>query len=441
MGQQVLSEKKVETVIRDYLKGNTVFVVDSSGVSRARLSSILVELGAKASMIKTFGSFDQAEHHYKELKPKIVFSDYKIGARSGLDLFESMAASKLVNANDSLFVMITSNSSQSVVARAAEEDVDAFILKPYTIQTVKQIFIKTALDKLFPSEYMQLIAKGKDLLLAGAYDQSIEVFEQAKVLTESPTLACFYHGQALYMMDAMGEAEGIYKSGLEHNKIHYKCLVGLYDLMMEKNLHEEAYDIVRMIAEYFPANPKRLAQIIHLAIITKNYSDIEEYYNFFVDFNYRTEELINYICASLLICGKYYLQMNYTDRAFTLFEKASITAQGHTKFLRILMEYLTEFKHHDRYNSVIRRFDNDSFHTPDFKLADFLTKHLNMKPVKIVKQCNDFIREGIHSSSLHYLLIENNKKLGRVEDAENAFQEALERWPEKTSTFYRLKAE
>ncbi len=441
MGSITLSEKKVESVIRDYLKGNTVFLIDSSGVSRARLSSILVELGASCSKIKTFGSFEQALHHYKELKPKIVFSDYKIGPRSGLDLFEEMAKSKLVEQRDSLFVMITSNSSQSVVARAAEEDVDAFILKPYTIQTVKQIFIKTALDKLFPSEYMQYIAAGKDLLLAGSFEKSLEYFEKALKLSETPTLAYFYIGQAKYMLEALGDAEKSYKVGLEHNKIHYKCLVGLYDLLMERRLHEEAYDVVRMIAEYFPANPKRLAQIIHLAIITKNYSDIEEYYNFFIGFNYRTEELINYVCAALLICGKYYLQMNYRDRAFMLFEKASITAKGHTKFLRILIEYLTEFKQHEHYAAYIRRFDNDSFNSIDFKIADFLTKHLNMQPVKIVKQCNDFIREGIFSSSLHYLLIENNKKLGRTEDAEQAFKDAIEKWPEKSSTFYRLKAE
>lgn len=437
----LLSDKKTLAAIKDYLRRSKIFVVDSSGVSRARLSNILIELGALSTNVTTFGSFETAEHYYKEKRPQIVFSDYKIGNRSGFDLFQTLNQMKITDPKESLFVLITANSSQSVVAQAAEEDIDAFILKPYTIDMVKNIFIKTALDKLFPSKYMQLIAKGKDLLCAGEYPESMEIFEEAKKLADNPTLACFYYGQAEYMIGALEDAEKSYKNGLSFNKIHYKCLVGLFDLMMEQKQFEEAYDVVRMIAEYFPANPERLGQIIHLAITTKNFSDIEEYYNFFINFNYRTETLINYICASLLICGKYYLQNNYTDRAFALFEKVSITSKGHPKFLRILIEYLTEFKQHDYYTQYLRRFDNESFETPDFKIAHFLTQHIGMKPIKIVNQCNDFIRNGMLSSSLYYLLIENNKKLGRIEEAEIIYKNAIERWPEKTSTFYKIKTE
>lgn len=432
--------KKSDQIIRNYLQENLVYIVDTSGVSRARLARILVDLGANAQKIRTFGSYEQAEHHFLIEKPKIVFSEFRLGCRSGLDLFESLR--KVTSSKDSLFVLITSNSSQAVVARAAEEDVDAFILKPYTINTVKKIFVKTAMDKLYPSEYIRTIEEGKEELFSGNYPAALEILEKAKRLSDTPTLAFFYYGQAEYMQKEVSKAEKSYEEGLQYNKIHYKCLVGLFDLTMERQQYKEAYDIVRMIAEYFPANPKRLATIIHLAVKTENYSDIEDYYNFFINFNYRSDELTRYVCSALLICGKYYLMRGFSEKAFALFEKVGITAQqGHTKYLRILIEYLTEFNQHDYYDAFIRRFTNDTYDTPDYKLASFLRKHLHMQPTKIVGQCQEFIRSGVQSSSLFYLMIQNNIKLGRTDDVETAYQQAMNLWPEKAHTFYRARHE
>lgn len=430
--------KKSDQIIRSYLQENLIYIIDTSGVSRARLARILVDIGANTQKIKIFGSYEQAEYHFNVDRPKIVFSEFRLGCRSGLDLFESFR--KISPSKESLFVLITSNSSQAVVARAAEEDVDAFILKPYTINTVKKIFVKTAMDKLYPSEYIRTIEEGKEQLFAGNYPEALEIFEKAKRMSDTPTLAFFYYGQAEYMLKEIRQAEKSYEEGLQYNKIHYKCLVGLFDLMMEKQQYKEAYDIVRMIAEYFPANPKRLATIIHLAVKTENYSDIEDYYNFFVNFNYRSEELTRYVCSALLICGKYYLMRGFAEKAFNLFEKVGITAQqGHTKYLRILIEYMTEFNQHDYYDAYIRRFTNDTYNTVDYKLASFLTKHLHMQPTKIVGQCQEFLRNGVDSSSLFYLMIQNNLKLGRTDDMEEAYREALKRWPEKSYTFHRAK--
>lgn len=432
--------QKTDQIIRKYLQDNLIYITDTSGVSRARLAKILVELGASANRIKTFGSYEQAEHHYRIDRPKIVFSEYRLGSRSGLDLFQSLR--DIHTSKEHLFILITSNSSQAVVARAAEEDVDAFILKPYTINTVKKIFIKTAMDKLYPSNYMKAIEEGKEKLGSGDYLAALEIFEKAKRLSDTPTLAFFYYGQAEYMLEQTAQAEKSYEEGLQYNKIHYKCLVGLFDLMMERQLYQEAYDIVRTISEYFPANPKRLSTIIHLAIKTENYTDIEDYYNFFVNFNYRSEELTRYVCSALLICGKYYLLRGYQDKAFALFDKVGITAQqGHTKYLRILIEYMTEFNMTEHYENFIRRFTSDTYDGADYQLASFLVKHLHMQPAKIVGQCQDFIRRGQFSSSLYYLMIQNNIKLGRTEDMEQAYARALEIWPEKALTFYRARKE
>lgn len=78
---------------------------------------------------------------------------------------------KSINAKDkkSLSILITANSSQSAVrARAAgKKDVDSFIIKPYTLESLERALLNAAIQKISPSEYVMRIEEGKELMLQG----------------------------------------------------------------------------------------------------------------------------------------------------------------------------------------------------------------------------------------------------------------------------------
>lgn len=434
-----ISGIKASKILSKFLQDNKVFIVDSSGGSRARLAGILIDMGASSGNVETFMDCDFARERFESVKPAIVFSDTKVGKGSGFKLLQDLKNDHPEMKN-TIFVLVSSNSSQSVVARAAEEDIDAFILKPYTIDLVIRTLATAVTDKLHPSTYMVTIEEGKDLMMDGKYEESIEVFERAMTLSKAPTLAHFYKGHAQYMRDKVDDAQSEFETGLSYNKIHYKCLKGLFEILYEQKLYDDAYDVVRTIAEYFPASPQRLAKILWLSVVTQNYNDIDEYYQFFKDIEDRPDELVRHVCAAMLICGKYFIQMNMKSKAMDLFEKVGATAAlNHPIYLRILIEYMTEFDMKEYYGQFMKRFSSDMYEEADFKIAQFLSNHEEMKPAEILRKGEEFVREGINSSAIYYLMIKSLLKLGRRDDAKDIRRKVYELFPEKTSLFNTME--
>src|SRR5206468_1891405 len=106
--------------------------------------------------------------------------------------------------------------------------VDTFIIKPYTLETLKRTLTTAAIAKLYPNEYVRTIEAGKALLFKGEVDAALTEFNKATKLDPKPALAYFYKGQAEQLKSAVEDASKDYKQGLNYNKIHYKCLIGLY---------------------------------------------------------------------------------------------------------------------------------------------------------------------------------------------------------------------
>src|SRR5690606_2261977 len=186
------------------------------------------------------------------------------------------------------------------------------------------------------------------------------------------SLAYFYHGQAKYFLELNREATNDYETGLSFNHIHYKCQIGLYEIFLKEEKYKEAYEVVRNIAKYFPANPNRLAEVIRLAIMTENYRHIEDYYEIFRELDERTEKIINHVCSGLYILGKYYFLENEFEKGKEIFEKVAISCQGITKFLRAIIEILVEYDFSAEAQGLLKRFPAESFSNEDYLISSSL---------------------------------------------------------------------
>ncbi|MGZ3709582.1 MAG: response regulator, partial [Bdellovibrionota bacterium] len=122
-------------IFSKFLAVNSVVIADSSSTSRSYLANLLVKMGAKTSSIGLASSFEDALEEIARVKPKIIICDYDLEKRCGLDLLQEQRKQN-PDAKDRLFILVTGNSSQTAVARAAEEDVDTYIIKPFTAETL-----------------------------------------------------------------------------------------------------------------------------------------------------------------------------------------------------------------------------------------------------------------------------------------------------------------
>lgn len=353
-----MDKKKKEQLFKEFLASGDIMVVDKSSASRRRLTKTLVDMGAKRPQVHSVAHFSEAKDIIESKKPKLILSDYEVNGGSGFDLFKYYRETH-PEEKKSVLILVTSNISQSAVAKAAEEDVDSFIIKPYTVASLEKSLINTVIGKLYPSEYVKAIEKGKEALFAGNYEEALGIFDEAMKMSKKPALALFYHGQTEYMMKAISEAEGDYKKGLEINNIHFKCQVGLYELFVKDEKWDEAYSVVKNIAKYFPANPERLKEVVHLAVRTKNYEDLEMYYELFTQLEERTDDVLNYVCSGMYVAGKYFMLKGDKAKARDLYGKVGVSCAGATKFLYAMIKNLVENKVFDDSLALLKRMSTE----------------------------------------------------------------------------------
>jgi CheY-like chemotaxis protein len=429
--------KTPNELFSEFVNESRVLIVDTSSASRIRLAATLVELGVQSSKITMAGSFDEGQQQMLRLKPKLVLCDYALGTQSGLDLLQ-MQREQFRNIEESVFVLITGNSSQTAVARAAEEDVDTFVLKPYTLQTLKSSLVSSVVTKIYPTEYMKAVKAGKELLIAGKHEEAIKEFDRAIPLDKAPTLAFFYRGQAMSMMRVLTEAEGSFKEGLNLNKIHYKCLVGLFDILIAEKRNTEAYDVVKRIAHYFPANPKRLTSVLRLAILTEHFEDMEGYYRTFTQIDRRTDELVRYMCSALVVCGKYYLQKKHRNRAVEVFEKAAVSCAGQIQFLKYIIETLIDFELTDAAPSFLKRYRDFDPSSDTWKALDYLVTAKKDGVSTSLTRGRELLKAGIVHPLVYRQLIRTCVEAGLDDSSESLAQFAAKTWPDRAGEFFSI---
>jgi CheY-like chemotaxis protein len=430
-------QKSPEEIFQKFIETRKILIADSSSTQRSSLGNILSGLGARGNLIKVASSYEDAMNEMESHKPNIVIVDYDLGQRCGLDLLQHHRANN-PDSQKSLFILVTGNNSQSAVARAAEEDVDAYLLKPYTANTLRAQIMKTALTKINPSQYTSKINQGKELMKEGELDKAVECFKEAVKLEQSPVLAFYYIGYVNQVKKALEAAEGSYEKGLEINKIHYKCMVGLFDLFSNQKRYEDAYDVAKKISQYFPANPQRLTQVLKLAIFTQSYDDVEKYYQVFTKIDVRNEEVIRYVCAALVVCGKYYLQKKVPSRALELFNKAAVTGAGRGKTLGEIITALVEFRMAKEAEAYLARFPADQQSGGTYQGLRLLIQD-ELAPAGaggvIIAQGRDLIAKGVRDPLLHEVMIRRSLKESLRDAAESLLAEAIKNWPEKKAKF------
>jgi CheY-like chemotaxis protein len=419
-------------IFKSFIEKNDVMIIDKNASSRSRLLKIMVDLGCKRHMIHTAGSITEATEIINTKKIGVVLSDYSIGGGSGFDLFKLIREREPDNKQLTL-ILVTSNISQTAVAKAAEEDVDSFIIKPYTVESIQNNLVSTIANKVQPSEYILKIEEGKQLINNGEYLEAIEVLKKAIPLHSKPALALFYIGQAEYLNSQADEAQGSYNKGLNFNNIHYKCLIGLYEIFMRDGKLHEAYQVVKKVAKYFPANSDRLTQVIRLAIQTEHFEDMQFYYEIFTSLEERSSLMINYIGAGMYISGKHSLLNKNTETAFQYFDNVAVSCSEFSKFIRAIVTVLIENEKTDQAEKYLSRFTPEDRDGEDYLISDYLVDSVRIQEQTIlVKKGLELYNRKIRDFDCMKIMVEAMTKCEYKEDRIMQFKiEMLDLWPDK----------
>ena len=429
----------LDDLFKKYISGKRILIVDGAASSRSGLFTTFQWMGAKTNQIVLASTFNQAQELIPSVQPHIVVSEYNLGNRCGLELLQKQREQRPDETKNCLFILVTGNTTQSAVAHAVEEDIDAYILKPLIPMNVSQTILRAAALKLRPSEYQQAIERGKNALKLGNIDEADNHFIQATSLDPSPTLAHYYQGYTDTIRSNVDQAKSDFQNGLKYNNIHYKCLIGLYDAFRQQGDHQQAYDVVRKIAHYFPANPKRMEEVLRLAIITGHFSDIDEYYKLFITIEDRNDSLIRYVCSALVVCGKHYLARSDLTKANNLFEKAAISGVRRWNILLEIVASLVEYKHSSSATKFLNRFPPESCESDEFLLANFLVSSTGQDPGPTLMLGHSLLRKGVQDLRLYLVMLEKYYQAKLIPSAEDLACSAKKAFPEACAKIEKIQ--
>ena len=428
----------LEIIFEKYILGKVILIADAAASSRSALFSVFQRLGAKSSQLILVNSFAQALEQIPQIKPLIIVAEYDLGNRCGLDLLQTQREQRPNDSKECLFLLATGNMTQTAVARAVEEDIDAYVLKPFVPQNVCKSVLQAAARKLRPPAYVQEIEQGKLALNSSKLDEAEHCFARATLLDPTPALAHFYLGHTDNARKNTDNAKQDFLKGLEFNKIHYRCLIGLYDAFRSQNEHAEAYGVVRKIAHFFPANPKRLEEVVRLAIITGNYADLDEYYKLFITLDERNQSLIRHVCSALVVCGMHFLSQGDLAKATALFEKAAISGVGQTRILLQIVASLAEYKHSVAATKFMGRFRPETCTSDDFLLARFLSLNAGPDTGKVIDTGQMLIRKGLVDERLYLAMIERYFQANMESSADEMLHRLNTLFPPKKTYFAEI---
>lgn len=397
-------------------------------------------LGAKLENIQSLKSFDLAYADVKQRKPEIIISEYAVEAKFSLDL-QREQRKYLPKTNDRFFMLITGNSSESVVAEAAEEDVDCFLLKPFTNNQLIKYLINGFLNKMSPSEYQVLIEKGKEHLKKGRLEEAAESFISALKKTAKPCLAHYYLAKVVELKKDYKQAVKEYDSGLDLNSMHYKCLVGKYEALDTlKDIHQ-AYEIIQRVVSHFPISPQRLAKIFKLAVYTKNFQDIHEYYEIYKTLDRRSEELSKVVPAGLFVYSKFLLKKGDFDQAADALQKTALAAQLESTYMEKIIETLIAYKRYNDAEKMLKQFPQHQRESEIFKYLDFKVSVFSTNDNSVINYGRKLIKDGIKYPFVYEATIEKLYKTKKDNMAESVVYKAIEVFPDKRDHFAKMLKE
>lgn len=427
-------QAQIDELIAGYLKTKRILVIDPAQSCRSSIIKALVGLGARTAHAVSLPSFELAEQEIREHQPQIIITEYTIDEKWSLDLVK-IQRQICPDERQRIFIIATAEINETSITSAAEEDVNAFICKPFTGSSLQDHFRKTVLRKINPTEYLRMIDLGKTHLNQNEIEQAQRLFEDAIKISPSPALACFYLGKILQEKKSLQEAQNQYTKGLGHNPLHYRCLAGSFEVYQAQQIHHLAYQTIRKLAQRYPVSIQNLMRMIHLAVKTQQYQDLEDCFEKFQSMSYRSRELAQCICTGLMTAARHLIAQDQLPEGTKLLKKAAETVFYESSFLSQIIQELIEIKEFEEAENWLQKFSPDYQITDDYKVLSFLI-HCGTRPLhECLLKGRKLVSDGVEDERLYTTLLALYLQIGKRDAAENLAYDAARLFPDNREYF------
>lgn len=219
--------------LAEYLKDRNAVLISTIGMEKTSWKKLLKDYGMKIQNIHNFDEGFEALQFIKKSDAEIVICAENLADGFGVDFLISLR--KEFPDYASKFIALIANSNTMTLASiCAENDVDSFIIKPYTIGEFEEKLKVSLYGKASLTEYQKKLGKIKAFITQKNWDEAMKLIEVAKKEEAKPTTALFYEGQIFYLLNEQEKANHFYDLALQADPLHHKTLTSMFTLLMEK---------------------------------------------------------------------------------------------------------------------------------------------------------------------------------------------------------------
>ncbi|WP_028696371.1 tetratricopeptide repeat-containing response regulator [Pseudomonas cremoricolorata] len=266
-------------------------IVDDFTDFRTATRSMLRELGA--TQVDTADSGEQALRMCAQKRYDFILQDFHLGdgKKNGQQVLEDLILDKQIS-HECVFVMVTAESSQSIVLCALEHEPDAYITKPFNRMGLAQRLEKLVQRKTLLKPILQALDRGRpaEVLAActdickqdprfaplclryradalrdlGRFDE-LEKYLGAILASRPQPWVYAAMGKLLHKRGRNVQAQGIYEQALKAFPIMPNLYDGMADVLIAQGDSQRAQNILEEAVRLSPLSVKRQATLGKLA--------------------------------------------------------------------------------------------------------------------------------------------------------------------------------
>lgn len=240
-----------------------ILIADDAPIILTSLRGMLIKLGFLDHNIFHTKSARACLFMASREKFDVIICDYNFGkGLNGKQVFEEFRHYKLLK-DDAVFIVITAESSSTIVRSILELMPDEYILKPININQLQQrltlsLHRKKALLPLYVAEKNQEYKQGLT-----ACDELAPFFPEYYLTIQK------FKGTFLRRLKLYDEAKTVYEQTLETKSVDW-AKIGLANVFMHKGNKVEAFNVLNELLAISPNNINARVEAANLSIMNKD---------------------------------------------------------------------------------------------------------------------------------------------------------------------------
>jgi tetratricopeptide (TPR) repeat protein len=403
-----MAKKKAPTdkELAEYLKNKSCMVVDGNSVSRTSILNFLTTIGLTRDKIHMIDNVKQAMDVMEVNKVEVVITEYMVGKQSGMELLEKHLQIHPNRVEASFFVLSQSN-SMAIAAQMAELEVDGLIVKPFTMNALKETLVIGFTEKINPTQYISQLENAKKLIRQKNTDEALKLINDCKAKTDEPSVAFFFEGTVWEEMQKLVEAKEAYTTALKTNDQHYRSMHHLFQIYINEKNFDDAHKIGKKLLKLFPMSPTQIPNLTRMMIATEKFGEIFDIAEKFAKEENIDPLMVNYIAAALAVTAKHYQKVGKVNDSLKIMNRAAQLANGSAKILRNMSQTCLIMGKAQEAEALLKLVSEAEQGSEQYAIMDFEIAAATLPAGEIVKRGTDLLKKGFKDPALFSLLIKN----------------------------------